>query len=1570
MNIGCFGAFNFDNYGDLLLGEANLKFFSEALETSEVMLFSPDYEEKWVAPQHNARSALGMTSADLDAVVVGGGDILTLAPTEEHLADDVSPFSASQWNWMLPAAMAKVKKFPLVINSAGVPCEFNPAESELLRKLHGDHALIAVRDPVSAGFMEAALGREVPVVPDPAFRLPDLYSSEELMAERKRLLDELGIAPGEPYATLQCSPGFLGKNGRIFLESVARFASATGRKLIMIPICYLWGDLAAANEAAEKCARVSRLGRRLSVRQTAALIGGGRWFAGSSLHGCLTAMAFGKPALLITVKDLAKFEGAAQLYPQALVRSSRWDGFLEALYKVDAIEPERVEKMAEDCRNRVLRFEERAAEFIGGYTPDGDPGVFDYDPHTGRFDISDAELEHRLFELQTQYLRQKTRDLSTHREWMRHVAGGVRRDIEASLRGGGGLDTIANSLVRRLREIGGREEGDLFREYADESSPAEEGAPVEPVREPRVSIIVPAHNCWELTRACVESVRRNTYQNYELILIDDASDAEIARKMKALENDNTRVIRNDRRCSYSVNNNRAARLAEGDLLCLLNNDTDVEPGWLEAMVKGMAADPSVGLVGNKHLFPKSGKLHHGGMAFDGKGYPWHLHPNTDPDAPAVNYERDLPCVTFACVLIRTRVYRELKGLDEAYRNGFEDCDFCVRARRRGWRIRYTPASVIYHYGQASPDRQAHDDANWELFRSRWSGKLAPDFEKISNADCEYNRRMAQMASAPDRSQPGIHFAVDFTRGGAFTWALAELIAALVDLGQDVSVAPAARLPGLDSDKRRLLKRLMRKSPRRTFHLKWSHFWASHMKTPLAGEINAEFFCTNYLYSKHGRRLDLWMRHVQVSDNRWLPISGFNEEALRNVGIDPKRMAKAPLGYAPEVLSVLPEGRERAPKDDGHLDLLMVTNSEDLQRYGTDIAVKAFGRAFGRADPVTLHIKDYGAHTGSLELKKWIAGQPDFPKVVWHNKFLPKCELMALYAAMDAVVAPFRGEGFGMKIIDAMALGVPVLMPYFGGPVEYAVAGGFIPLRFKRVPVQNGCDSRSSYIGRGAYWCEVEEESLVEALKGLPGRKKALIEIGNHAREHVLANYSWRAVAKGLIRSLGRWKAERSSRIAVRRAPPEYTATVLIPTHHREPILAKVLDAYRNQDISSSEYEILVVNDHGHIDRVQRVLDRHGEGLNVRLLDNDTGVGGPAAARNLGIEQSRGEILILTGDDIVPENDFVAQHLAIHRRHPELTAACVGRTLWHPELEMTPFMRHLSGAGGQQFNYRGCRHGRPVPFDRFYTSNVSVKRAFVIEEESLFRTIFRMYGYEDIELAYRLHLRGMKLLYSELAVGRHHHAMTPNDFLARQYRVGRMLTLMSLVQPAYVPDDHTAFLRSLEFAAGDDAVRMFMKDSVDRQGRGKELTRALSTRFEEMLNSLPVLNAAGRIGVRAEDAYKHSEWLTAACGPVCDAIGELVLREGMAAEWAENGEDPTVAEAWIRMVALRSVLKEDKAPSFAQTLLAPRTVLDAIFGSHKIPAIFYRLKSFPGAWALLSRLEQSRLGTILKKGLRG
>jgi GT2 family glycosyltransferase len=188
------------------------------------------------------------------------------------------------------------------------------------------------------------------------------------------------------------------------------------------------------------------------------------------------------------------------------------------------------------------------------------------------------------------------------------------------------------------------------------------------------------------------------------------------------------------RGSFAKNNNAMAKRASGKHFVLLNNDTVLTERWLEPMLE-LAEEPSVGVVANWHTVPGATTVNHAGVVFDDQFRDRRLYEGLDlGDLSAARRPREMQAVIFACCVIPAELYRSMGGLDESYRTGYEDLEFCFRARSRGRAVMCTGASVIGHHGGSSPRRFETDTANRRLFHERWNGQIEADMLRHAKAD--------------------------------------------------------------------------------------------------------------------------------------------------------------------------------------------------------------------------------------------------------------------------------------------------------------------------------------------------------------------------------------------------------------------------------------------------------------------------------------------------------------------------------------------------------------------------------------------------------------------------------------------------------------------------------------------------------------------------------------------------------------------------------------------------------------------------------------------------------------------
>ncbi|MGH7233251.1 MAG: glycosyltransferase [Nitrospiraceae bacterium] len=245
------------------------------------------------------------------------------------------------------------------------------------------------------------------------------------------------------------------------------------------------------------------------------------------------------------------------------------------------------------------------------------------------------------------------------------------------------------------------------------------------------------------------------------------------------------------------------------------------------------------------------------------------------------------------------------------------------------------------------------------------------------------------------------------------------------------------------------------------------------------------------------------------------------------------------------------------------------------------------------------------------------------------------------------------------------------------------------------------------------------------------------------------------------------------------APGTHLVSVIIPTYNRRAILRKTLLAFTSQTIPPEQFEVIVVDD-GSGDETVAMLRSFQASFRLRILTQAHQ--GANAARNLGIHTAQGDLVLLTGDDMIPEPAFLESHLKFHRQHPSELIAMLGFIDWSPEIAVTPFMRFIvSPEGGQQFAFHEVKNGQ-ADFRLFYTSNISMKRSLLLKQQMLFDPQFTYPAYDDIELGFRLARQGMQLHYNAVAVTCHHHAVIPEGFVGRQRKAGRMAVVLAGKHP--------------------------------------------------------------------------------------------------------------------------------------------------------------------------------------------
>lgn len=279
---------------------------------------------------------------------------------------------------------------------------------------------------------------------------------------------------------------------------------------------------------------------------------------------------------------------------------------------------------------------------------------------------------------------------------------------------------------------------------------------------PRVSIILLTRDRPELLRSCVQSVLEKTdYDNLEIIIVDNGTENAEALALLAqfAEDPRVKLIRDPAPFNFSALNNRAAALATGDYLCLLNNDVEVREGtWLQEMV-AVGQLTRVGVVGARLYYP-NGKLQHAGVILGLGGIAGHalrLQSRDDGHYMArTQLTHELSAVTAACMLTPRQVYRSLGGLEETQLAvAYNDVDYCLRVREAGFKVIYAPHAELIHHESVSrgredtPDKRLRFQNEKRYMVTRWGEQLACD--KAYNPNLTIDGETFAVAETPRTS---------------------------------------------------------------------------------------------------------------------------------------------------------------------------------------------------------------------------------------------------------------------------------------------------------------------------------------------------------------------------------------------------------------------------------------------------------------------------------------------------------------------------------------------------------------------------------------------------------------------------------------------------------------------------------------------------------------------------------------------------------------------------------------------------------------------------------------------------
>jgi GT2 family glycosyltransferase/glycosyltransferase involved in cell wall biosynthesis len=597
---------------------------------------------------------------------------------------------------------------------------------------------------------------------------------------------------------------------------------------------------------------------------------------------------------------------------------------------------------------------------------------------------------------------------------------------------------------------------------------------------PSTTIIILTWNGVDYTRNCLESIKAYTRLNgqTQVMVVDNGSTDGTLPYLRQL--DWITLVENGRNLGFVKGNNVGIQTAPpGNDILLLNNDTLIrQDKWLDEIQRVAYSADDVGIVGCRMVLG-DGRLLHAGAYMPQDSFWGQQIGSLEKDVNQYALDREVTAVTGACFYIKRAVINTIGPLNEAFFSYFEDTDYCLQAAKAGFRTMCAGNVTIVHFENVSTNLNRVSFSklfrkSQKTFRKQWEDELMTRFETAVLWQSAVGNPSGYAVSAR------------------------EMLLQLDALDVDVRLAYLYGTDWMDTQRDDHRLAAMRQRPK-DLHL------------PQVVYASGDLFCKNSGRYRIGyTMLEVdgipkdWILQANELDEVWVP-SSFNKQTFLESGLKVP-IHVMPLGVNPDFYNT--KIRPYRPTD--RFTFLAVF--EWGERKGAELLLRAYHRAFGQKDDVLLLAKVINTDGGvnvQKEVKALNLPENGPPVAILYNQDLPTHQMGSLYRSADCLVAPSRGEGWGMPHIEAMACGLPVIATDWSAPTDFMNESIAYPLQIaKLIPAVAKCPYYE-----GFRWAEPDEDHLVHLLRHVYENRAEAAEKGQRASAEVLSKWTWRHAAE-------------------------------------------------------------------------------------------------------------------------------------------------------------------------------------------------------------------------------------------------------------------------------------------------------------------------------------------------------------------------------------------------------------------------------------------------------------------------